>query len=366
MPKLVKISESDLVKIIKKIIKEQDEKSSIDKDSYEICNHNVKGGSNTSTWWNTEWTKKTKQEKESIINNITNQINSGINKSVREYISWFNLPETLNKFKPNEIKVAKSLPSYLNQINKIKFHLKGPDKVPNAIAWVNYKINPYLINFNLSKLFEGTSSVFDVYETIKHEIGHLIDSYLVKNGVKTYLNTVDETGNNYITNYLINDRDQYTRLNFFRGLVGAGPQDSGKELLNKFLSKVNQGIVTSDIYTFKPAKMSTNYPKNNIADANAVYKKLQGHIMYDGKTSINLEQLFSNFGKLTNNNMIVVNFNEIANLNVTSKALEFDYLVILPKENTSQQNQTPTNQPTQNINQQTNTRPRPRRNIEDY
>ena len=66
-----------------------------------------------------------------------------------------------------------------------------------------------------------------------------------KNGVKTYQQTIDtSTPELHRANYIVNDRDQYARLNVLRGIVGAEPNDHPSTLLNKFMEQVKNGKIT--------------------------------------------------------------------------------------------------------------------------
>jgi hypothetical protein len=157
----------------------------------------------------------------------------------------------------------------------------------------------------------------------------------MRNGIDAYLQTIStETQDEYNNNYLVNDMDQYSRLNVLRGIVGAGPNDHPTTLLNKFLAQVNSGKITSDKFNF--SSISSTSPgiskKNDIASAKEVNKVLTNAILVDGKPNLNIEQLFSNFGLVKNGN-VYVSFDLLAQLNLTSKDLEKKYyfLKMVPK-----------------------------------
>jgi hypothetical protein len=271
-----------------------------------------------------------------LIKSIQNTISQSLNKSRGEYIKWFQNPLTINKFKTSEEQmVLKKIPSYLQSINRINIAFKGSGGNSGTRAWVNYNA-PNIINYNLSQLHNGDNFYgMSIDDTTKHEMGHLIDYFFKKNGLNTYIQTIQTNDQaSYTANYLINDADQYTRLNVLRGTIGAGPSDPPMTLLNKFLSQVKSGKINSDKFNF--LGISSNKPvltqKNNIQKASEVYKLLQKSIFVDGNNNHNIEQLFSNFG-INMNGIVYVSFDLLAQLNLTSKDMERKYyfLKLLPK-----------------------------------
>jgi hypothetical protein len=156
-----------------------------------------------------------------------------------------------------------------------------------------------------------------------------------KNGVQTYLQATDnDTGTGYTANYLVNDQDQYTRLNVFRGIIGAGPNDHPVTLLNKFLAQVKSGKITSDKFNFSAISSPTPgiSQKNNMEQATEVRKLLYLSIFVDGKHTHNIEELFSNFGVVKNGN-VYVSFDLLAQFNLTAKDLnkKYYFLKMTPK-----------------------------------
>ena len=167
---------------IDKLIFEQVEDSSIS------CEQNIsKSGGNLNNWKTMDPKKRS-----ALLKSIQNIIKQTMIKSKQEYLKWFKDPLTIKKFKtPKEQDVLKKLPAYLNTINKINITLKGPNNSPNARAWVNSR-NPNIINYNLSQLHDTRNFVGQpIYYTTKHEMGHLIDYFFKKYGVKTYIQTIN-------------------------------------------------------------------------------------------------------------------------------------------------------------------------------
>lgn len=306
-----------------KILVEQSNESSLS------CNKNLSKGAG---YFN-NWKGMDENKRKELVTSIRSTIERGLSKSKEEYIKWFQHPVTIQKFRtPKEREVLKKLPEYLQTINTIKLVFQDPPGSPDSgvRAWVNIS-KPTVINYNLSNLHDGNDFQGQPIDyTTKHEIGHLIDFFFKKNGVKTYNQTIDTTTQQaYNDNLLINDNDQYTRLNVFRGIVGAGPNDHPVTLLNKFLAQVKSGKITSNKFNFSAISSPTPgiSQKNNMEKATEVMKVLSNTILVDGKPATNILQLFSNFGLVKNGN-VYVSFDLLAQFNLTAKDLEKKYYLL--------------------------------------
>jgi len=292
-------------------------------NSAESCDKNIGSGAG----YLETWKKMDETKRNQVLDSIKRSIDQSLQKSREEYIKWFQNPLTIKKFKPGkESDVLKKIPSYLQSIKKINLMFKGPDSMPTARAWVSTKL-PNEIFYNLSQIHDGNDFVGQSIDyTTKHEMGHSIDNFFKANGVDTYINTINTPNqDSYNANYIVNDRDQYTRLNVLRGIINAGPADHPKTLLSKFLSSVKNGTITSDKFTFSGISSKTPPSgKNDAKKATEIFKILQNGIFVHGKNNPNVEQLFSNFG-VENGGTVYVSFDSLAQLNITSKDLEKIY-----------------------------------------
>lgn len=309
MKNIIRLNERDLERIILRIIKEGDE----EENSYDSCDF-----SNSKESASSKWNNISDATKKSLLDKIKNDSFSQISKAVREYKNWFSNSVTQKKFKPNELRIVNSsLGPYLDKITNVNLTFNPP--IPTVIAWVNKK-NRNTINLTVPMIHNTQKYIGpSLYETIKHEIGHLIDYFFKDNGIRTYYDTVDtDTQQEYQDNYAINDKDQYTRLNVFREYVGAGPNDHPSLLLKKFLSKVDEGVITSQKWYFNGGTSDKRINKNSNDVAEEINKVLFNTIFYNGKHSLNVEQLFATFAIMKGSD-VYVSFDLIANLNITSK-----------------------------------------------
>ena len=304
---------------LRRIITEQSE------DSSASCDKNVsKDAGYLSAWQNMDPIKR-----KELLKSIKSTIDQTLNKCKEEYIKWFQHPATIQKFKtPEEKEVLKKLPSYLQTINTVRLSFNGSKTQPTAIAWVNPATEPTVIKYNITQIHDGNDFQGTPLDyTTKHEMGHLIDHFFKKNGVETYQQTIDTSApGSYQANYLINDKDQYTRLNVLRGIIGAGPNDSPQMLLSKFMSQVNSGKITSDKFNFSQASSETTplSQKNDLQTTKQIWKILMNNILVDGKPELNIGQLFSTFGT-ERGGTVFISFDLLSELNLTSKDLKKKY-----------------------------------------
>lgn len=298
-----------------------------------------KGDEGYKNYWE-GYDKLSPEEKNKKLEPIKKMLSENMKSIKKEYNEWYSNPETIKKFSKKEEAVRKSLLStYLPKI-KLKVHTSDKNN-PSKTAWGFFSpSSPEIININLFNFFngkrEGNKSTRD---TLKHEMAHAIDNYFSKNGVRTYDATHPPaiSSEEYSEIYLINDKDQFARLNVLRGIIGAGPADSAEQLLNKFMKSVQEGKITSKSFTFSKAKdpkgeifflVMTKKPqnlekgKNSLEDAEEIYSHMRGKgaVVVDGKENSNIQQLFSNFAKIKGDK-IAVNMNDISNLNFASKGM---------------------------------------------
>lgn len=291
-------------------------------DSSSSCSVNISKDPENNVWKTMDPVKREEKLKE-----IKVIVDQSVKKSIQEYTTWFNNPLTKKKFKTVFDALAlKKLPDFLNKINKVNLSFEGSSHSKNARAWVDPK-EPYTINYNLSQIHDGNDFLgMSIDDTTKHEMGHLIDYFFKNKKVKTYIQTINiDTPESYVENYIVNDADQFTRLNVLRGIINAGPADDPKTLLDKFLIQVQSGKITSNKFNFSAVTLTTGMSeKNDTKKANEIMDILQKSIFVDKKNNHNIEQLFSNFA-FNKGGTIYVSFNLISELNYTSKDINPKY-----------------------------------------
>jgi hypothetical protein len=281
------------------------------------------------------------EQKKAKLDEIKKSISELFSQNKKEYTSWYSHPDTVNKFTDAEQSVRKKLISSLIPNFKIKINVSpdpgASEMLKKSWGYCTPSKDPFIIYINLYNFYNGKpQGDKSIKDTIKHEMAHLIDAFLKKNKVTTYIPTHGSnlSANEYAMIYLINDFDTFARLNVLRGVINAGPADSGKLLLDKFIAAYKSGKIESESFTFSGARdnkkdfyilvMKPKYTEKraSLETVQTIYKLMTGKkaIMVDGKENYNIEQLFSNFSVLKNG-VIYVNMSEIAQVNITSKSM---------------------------------------------
>jgi hypothetical protein len=288
-----------------------------------------------------DFKKLNPEQKKAKFEEIKRILSELSTQNKKEYIDWYSNPDTIKKFSNAEQSVRKNLISSLIPNFKIKINTSpepdASEMLKKSWGYCSPEKDQFMIYVNLYNFYngkpEGNKSIKD---TIKHEMAHLIDGFLKKNKVSTYIPTHGSnlSQEEYSRIYLINDRDTFARLNILRGVINAGPADTGKQLLDKFISAYKSGKIESESFTFSGARdnkkdfyilvMKPKYTEKraSLETTQSVNKLMSGKkaIMVDGKENYNIEQLFSNFSVLMNGE-IYVNMSEIAQVNLTSKSI---------------------------------------------
>lgn len=311
-------------------------------NSEPVCDYynDKKPDSGYSDFWS-EFNKLDAEKKKAKIEGIRQKMSELVDQCKKEYVGWYSHPDTVKKFTNDEESVRKKLISSLIANFKIKINI-SPDPGASEMSKKSWgyctpQKDPFTSHVNLYNFYNGKpQGNKSIKDTIKHEMAHLIDAFLKKNKVSTYIPTHGSnlSPEEYARIYLINDYDTFARLNILRGVINAGPADSGKQLLEKFLNSCKSGKIESDSFTFSGAMdtkknfyilvMKPKYVEKraSLETAQSVYKLMSGRkaIVVDGKENYNIEQLFSNFAIIKNND-IYVNMSEIAQVNLTTKGM---------------------------------------------
>jgi hypothetical protein len=308
----------------RRYIKSLYEQTSETFDSSVFCDENVTTPLEQSV--KEKFNKMNQTEKQKLIGTIGTKFKQDLSKAKNEYVAWFRNPDTIKKFPSLKDKLTLSkVDEFLKKINNLNILLTTPEnKSDGTTAWVSgddlSKINIILPHFYDGEKWTNKES----YIVIKHEMGHLIDFFFKKNGLKTYKDTVDtSTAELYKQNYIVNDMDQYTRLNVLRGIIDAGPMDDAKTLIDKFTSKIKEGVIVFPGLSVSVVSSGTPTKKNdtNAANSFGAWFTKHGGILVNGKDVYNITQLFSNFAAKSNDS-VVVNFNLISQLNIDSAKVD--------------------------------------------
>jgi hypothetical protein len=270
MNKIIKINESQLKKIISRIINEQNNNTNYDGDLQNVKNHFIKHYSN------------------------------------RDTIMKF-------KNKDNIKKILSLIPRF-----KLKLWNKNDSPNQNSNGWVNFN-SPFLINLNSWK-FTGNVKA---YNTILHEMAHLIDNIMTKLGEDSITtNTTPLTSpQNGQDSYVANERETLARIQNLRSTLGIGPVDNPQMVMSKFINAIKTKKMTFGDYRIGKVNNFLVFQKPEgekgvLSDLWSFYSVLR---INNVKFS-DIPALFATFSILKDNK-VYLDISKIANININTKGL---------------------------------------------
>lgn len=286
MKKVVRLTESDLVKIVKRVISEENNPNS-DKEK------------------------------------INNLVSTEGNKVKNYYLQHFSKPETINKFKnKNNIdKIEKFIPT-------IKYILYSENGKTNG--FVN-KSKPGIINLNTYKLLVKrngliTSNGTLLYDTILHEMSHSIDFKLQELGENTIAKSsgyYNSTGGK--DDYVFSDLETYARVQRLREVLSLNPNANGEEIKKKLIEFIKLKKLTFPNVSIRDVKSPTTGLSFKYVDKTK--GKLTDLWIFYGAIKINntlvpdISALFAKFSSYKNDGSVFLNLDVIGKVNKTTKGL---------------------------------------------
>jgi hypothetical protein len=288
MKKIVKITESDINRLVSKIVVEQDVSS---------------------------------EQKAEINKLITNE-----SKKIKEYYQQhYSKPETVAKFKNknNVNEVKKYIPSIRYKIY--------PGSERTALGYVKKEV-PGLINLNVDKLFlknENNVSANGslLYDTILHEMAHLIDFKMQELGEKTitastgYYNA--NSGDGKRDEYVQSDVETFARVQRLREVLGLNPNANGNDIKQKLIE-----FIKSKKLIFPNVKISnvnsptgllfttTERSKGNLTELWGFYSPMT----INGSKAPDISALFGKYSSYREGGSVFLNLDIIGKVNVATVA----------------------------------------------
>jgi hypothetical protein len=263
---------------------------------------------------------------EQSISNSDKQIINGLiktnsQKAKSHYINHFSEQETINKFnKPSNVSIIKS---FIPTIGYKPFI----EKSGNKHGYVS-KNNLKTINLNLYTLLTKNGNTISpkgsmLYDTILHEMGHLIDFKLQTLGEKTIAKSSGyHSPTDGQDNYVQSDIETFARIQRLREALGIGSNANGEEIRNKIIEFVklnkiqfpNVKIMADDGRPGILLFTERNKTKGTLTDLWRFYSTLK----INNTPVFDISALFAKFSKI-NNGMVILDLNLIGKVNVSTK-----------------------------------------------
>lgn len=289
MVKIVRISESDINRLISKIIVEQNVSS---------------------------------DQKSQI-----NQLILSESKKVKDYYQQhYSKPETVAKFKNK------------NNVNEVKKYIPSirykvyPGSERTALGYVRKEV-PGLINLNVDKLFVKNGNNVSskgslLYDTILHEMAHLIDFKMQELGEKTITTSTGyynaNSGDGRQDSYVQSDVETFARVQRLREALGLNPNANGNDIKQKLIE-----FIKSKKLIFPNVKISSiNSPtgllftpiertKGNLTELWGFYSPMT----INGTKAPDISALFGKFSSYKDGGSVFLNLDTIGKVNVSTKGL---------------------------------------------
>jgi hypothetical protein len=285
MSKIVRLTESELTRLIKKIIVEQN------------LSPDVKS-------------------------QISQLIKTEDKKIKQYYQEHYSKPETVSKFKNknniNELKKFITTISY-----KPFFEKSGKN------GFVN-KSNPKVINLNVNNLFTKQGDTITtkgslLYDTILHEMAHLIDFKMQKLGEKTIASSSGyySTNNGKQDEYVQSDIETFARVQRLREVLGLNPNADGNNIKQKLIELIKSkklifpnvrisNITSPTGLLFTPQQRT----KGDLLELWRFYSPIK----INGTSVPDISALFGKYSSYQNDGSIALNLEMIGKVNASTKA----------------------------------------------
>jgi|LakMenE01Jun11ns_1017448.scaffolds.fasta_scaffold9808299_1 hypothetical protein len=287
MKKITRITESDINRLVSKIMVEQNVSS----------------------------------DKKSKIN----QLISAESKKVQDYYQQhYSKPETVSKFKNK------------NNINEVKKYIRTiryrlyPMSESKAFGFVKKNV-PGLINLNVNALFviQGNNVSAKgslLYDTILHEMAHLIDFKMQELGEKTITSSTGyyNTSNDGKDSYVHSDVETFARVQRLRETLGLNPNANGTDIKRKLIE-----FIKSKKLIFPKVKISNvNSPtgllftplertKGNLTELWRFYSPMT----INGTRADDIAALFGKYSSYNNGGSVYLNLDTIGKVNISTKGI---------------------------------------------
>ena len=255
-----------------------------------------------------------------------NQLITTESKKVQAYYQQhYSKPETVSKFRnKNNINEVK------NYIQTIRYKVY-PMSERKSLGFVKKEV-PGLINLNVDALFiiqgDNVSAKGSMlYDTILHEMAHLIDFKMQELGEKTITNSTGyyNTSNDGKDSYVQSDVETFARVQRLREILGLNPNANGTDIQQKLIEfiksrkltfpNVKINIVNSPTgLLFTPIERS----KGNLTELWRFYSPLS----INGTNVPDISALFGKYSSFKEGGAVYLNLDIIGKVNISTKGVQ--------------------------------------------
>lgn len=261
------------------------------------------------------WDEYKHLPKQETLDKIVKHTDELLSKCVDYYVNYYQSEEVKKKFlnKSNSDRLVNEIKKVKN---KVYIRPQGTD-VDDSWGWI-YTNDLYTIHLNYFNFFNGRLDA-NVYDTIVHEMGHIIDFQLRRmNERPSYYEVGYLKPKNDGDTYVINREEDYARVQRLRNILFLTPFATVEEISTGIdvLIKENKFYVPNLTITFSDDK-SKMFFKGNNPIKNLELSQLAwvlGNLVVNNYLSSDLGYLFAKYGQVVNG-LIEVDLMKISTIN---------------------------------------------------
>jgi hypothetical protein len=262
------------------------------------------------------WKSYLNDSSEENKNKIIDKINKDLKKCVDYFAEYYKNPDNLRKFKNQ-----KNIDTLIQEINKVKvitYFKKYNSDLDTSWGYI-YTNDLYTIHINYFNFFNKKINA-SIYDTILHEMGHLIDFMLRSlKEAPSFFEFGHMRAKTNTDKYIISREEDYARIQRLRNIFKLNPIGTYQEIadiLNEYIKskRIELGNLELEISPDKKniiVKTNVNLSKLELTDLAYVF----GNIVIDNYLATDIGYLFAKYAKVENNNILVdlVKINNINN-----------------------------------------------------
>jgi Rad3-related DNA helicase len=264
--------------------------------------------------WNEFLTNPTEENKILILN----EVNNDLKRCIEYFTDFYKNPQSISKFR-NKSNVDK----LLKEINKVKVitHLKNDDPNLNDSWGYVFTNNLYTIYINYFNFFNNKVNA-NIYDTILHEMGHLIDFQLRRLGeIPSYMEPSILRPQSEPDFYIISREEDYARIQRLRNIFKLNPIGTFDEIadkINEFISSNRISVAHLELKISPDKKklivvLSKNFKSLTLGNVSYIL----GNLVIDDYLATDIGYLFAKYAKLVNQNILEIDLVKINNVNNT-------------------------------------------------
>jgi hypothetical protein len=257
--------------------------------------------------------KKLPSKKNEI--DIIDYVNIQLKKSIEWFVSYYSNTEVHKKFKNKSNTI-----NLINGIKKIKVVVNLTPTgagVDDAWGWI-YTNNLYTIYINFYNFFNGRIDS-SIYDTVVHEMGHLIDFQLRFLGeTPSYMEQSLIRPISKVDSYIVSREEDYARVQRLRQLLNLHPFETYTNITESLMKLVSAGsIYISDIKitaSVDKRKLKFSFVKQIPSLSLSNIAGIFGNLVINEYLATDIGYMFAKYA-LVNNGAIEVDIEKIAKIN---------------------------------------------------